>query len=138
MNKMIIDENISNQKPLQIFRSISPKITKEMQNNIQTPIKQPHSAKRINSSYNQLSDSINNVPPYQCEDDQLDPKEIELDLQPKAAIKRKKDWRSWSSQEKIHFYEIIANGGNYSSLQKLFKTMNDVILQLITTIENRY
>ena len=24
------------------------------------------------------------------------------------------------------FYELIANGGNYSSLQKLFKTMNDV------------
>jgi hypothetical protein len=40
--------------------------------------------------------------------------------------KRKKDWKSWSSQEKELFYEAIANGGNFSSLQKLFKTMNDV------------
>ena len=40
--------------------------------------------------------------------------------------KEKRNWKSWSPQEKILFYEIIANGGNYSSLQKLFKTMNDV------------
>ncbi len=40
--------------------------------------------------------------------------------------KKKKDWKSWSSQEKELFYEAIANGGNYTSLQKLFKTMNDV------------
>jgi TPP-dependent indolepyruvate ferredoxin oxidoreductase alpha subunit len=40
--------------------------------------------------------------------------------------KDKRNWKSWSPQEKILFYEIIANGGNYSSLQKLFKTMNDV------------
>ena len=42
--------------------------------------------------------------------------------------KEKRNWKSWSPQEKILFYEIIANGGNYSSLQKLFKTMNDVSL----------
>lgn len=41
-------------------------------------------------------------------------------------LKEKRNWKSWSPQEKILFYEIIANGGNYSSLQKLFKTMNDV------------
>ena len=40
--------------------------------------------------------------------------------------KEKRNWKSWSPQEKFLFYEIIANGGNYSSLQKLFKTMNDV------------
>ena len=40
--------------------------------------------------------------------------------------KEKRNWKSWSPQEKILFYEIIANGGNYTSLQKLFKTMNDV------------
>ena len=40
--------------------------------------------------------------------------------------KEKRNWKSWSPQEKILFYEIIAIGGNYSSLQKLFKTMNDV------------
>lgn len=39
---------------------------------------------------------------------------------------KKKDWSTWSSQEKILFYEIIANGENYSSLQKLFKKMNFV------------
>lgn len=61
--------------------------------------------------------------------------EIEINLQPNpitqvksdsTSKKRKKDWRSWSSEEKILFYEIIANGGNYTSLQKLFKTINDV------------
>ena len=57
-------------------------------------------------------------------------------------IKEKRNWKSWSPQEKILFYEIIANGGNYSSLQKLFKTMNDVriffnfLLNLIN-LENR-
>jgi hypothetical protein len=40
--------------------------------------------------------------------------------------KKKKDWKSWSPQEKELFYEAIANGGNYSSLQKLFKNMNNV------------
>ena len=40
--------------------------------------------------------------------------------------KKKKEWKSWSSQEKELFYEAIANGVNYSSLQKLFKNMNNV------------
>lgn len=124
MNKMIIEENLSKQKQPQRFRSRSPKITKEIQNKAQTPIKQTNLTQRITQSYNQLSESNHNGPPYQCDDD---PKIIELGLQPKPTTKRKKDWRSWSSQEKIHFYEIIANGGNYSSLQKLFKTMNDVL-----------
>ena len=56
-------------------------------------------------------------------------------------IKEKRNWKSWSSEEKILFYEIIANGGNYSSLQKLFKTMNDVrkffSLLIFLIIENR-
>jgi hypothetical protein len=47
--------------------------------------------------------------------------------------KEKRNWKSWSPQEKLLFYEIIANGGNYSSLQKLFKTMNDVSIYLIIT-----
>lgn len=46
-------------------------------------------------------------------------------------IKEKRNWKSWSSQEKILFYEIIANGGNYGSLQKLFKTINDVSIYYI-------
>ena len=52
--------------------------------------------------------------------------------------KEKRNWKSWSPQEKILFYEIIANGGNYSSLQKLFKTMNDVskYIKIIIFLEN--
>jgi hypothetical protein len=42
---------------------------------------------------------------------------------------KKKNWKSWSSQEKVLFYEAIANGANYSSLQKLFKNMNYVIIK---------
>ena len=42
------------------------------------------------------------------------------------STKKKKDWISWSLNEKLLFYEAIANGGNYTSLQKLFKNMNDV------------
>jgi len=44
--------------------------------------------------------------------------------------KKKKEWKSWSSQEKELFYEAIANGVNYSSLQKLFKNMNNVKFSL--------
>lgn len=40
--------------------------------------------------------------------------------------KKKKEWKSWSLSEKELFYEAIANGANYTSLQKLFKNMNDV------------
>jgi hypothetical protein len=50
--------------------------------------------------------------------------------------KKKKDWKSWSSTEKELFYEAIANGANYCSLQKLFKNMNDVMNPPIT-LENR-
>jgi hypothetical protein len=42
------------------------------------------------------------------------------------STKKKKDWISWSLNEKLLFYEAIANGANYTSLQKLFKNMNDV------------
>jgi phage tail sheath gpL-like len=51
-------------------------------------------------------------------------------------IKEKRNWKSWSPQEKILFYEIIASGGNYGSLQKLFKTMNDVRIILINFLKN--
>jgi len=49
-----------------------------------------------------------------------------IDIDNSSFKKKKKDWKSWSSQEKELFYEAIANGGNYSSLQKLFKNMNNV------------
>ena len=45
-----------------------------------------------------------------------------------STLKEKRNWKSWSPQEKMLFYEIIANVVNYSSLQKLFKTMNNVSL----------
>jgi hypothetical protein len=51
--------------------------------------------------------------------------------------KKKKDWKSWSSAEKELFYEAIANGGNYTSLQKLFKTMNDVTKFLNRKLEQK-
>lgn len=53
----------------------------------------------------------------------------ESDLEQK---KRKKEWKSWSLNEKLLFYEIIANGANHSSLQKLFKNMTDVNFQLFS------
>lgn len=55
-----------------------------------------------------------------------DEKNLEEVQNSSSNFKEKRNWKSWSPQEKILFYEIIANGGNYSSLQKLFKTMNDV------------
>ena len=57
--------------------------------------------------------------------------ENETIIQKEKQPQRKKEWKSWSSQEKLMFYELIANGGNYSSLQKLFKTMNDVRIKNI-------
>ena len=59
---------------------------------------------------------------------------IKEDKKAEETIPKKKDWSTWSTQEKILFYEIIANGGNYSSLQKLFKTMNYVIDYLLFLI----
>lgn len=61
-----------------------------------------------------------------------------LDNEDEGSLKRKKkDWRCWSSQEKELFYEAIANGGNYSSLQKLFRNMNDVNYYFFNFLENR-
>ena len=62
---------------------------------------------------------------------------VENDMNDEIQAKRKKDWKSWSSTEKELFYEAIANGANYCSLQKLFKNMNDVNL-IIKIKENRY
>lgn len=83
-----------------------------------------------------INSNNNNIEKDNNENDKKKEKtDIEINLQPKSisqvksdsgSKKRKKDWRSWSPQEKILFYEIIANGGNYTSLQKLFKTINDV------------
>ena len=79
------------------------------------------------------------VPPFKSKEEETSKKEKENIIKETENYKkeenkklkekqpqRKKEWKSWSSQEKLMFYELIANGGNYSSLQKLFKTMNDV------------
>ena len=84
---------------------------------------------------NDLTENNNNInnPIVNEEKDNKEKHEIEINLQPNPLTtktdltsKKKKEWKSWSPQEKILFYEIIANGGNYGSLQKLFKTVNDV------------
>ena len=84
---------------------------------------------------NDLTENNNNInkPIVNEEKNNKEKNEIEINLQPNPLTtktdltsKKKKEWKSWSPQEKILFYEIIANGGNYGSLQKLFKTVNDV------------
>ncbi len=50
----------------------------------------------------------------------------DLDYIKHSNAKKKKEWKSWCLSEKELFYEAIANGANYTSLQKLFKNMNDV------------
>ena len=49
------------------------------------------------------------------------PNNIEEDTKEKRRI-----WKSWSTQEKIMFYQIIANAGNKGNLSNLFKLMNEV------------
>jgi hypothetical protein len=48
-----------------------------------------------------------------------------------GTAKKKKDWNSWTLNEKLLFYQAIASGGNYTSLQKLFQNMNDVFFEKI-------
>lgn len=45
----------------------------------------------------------------------------------KKRDRKRKVWDSWSREEKVLFYEAIANGSSGArSLQNLFKTMNEV------------
>lgn len=54
-------------------------------------------------------------------------------LQKHKEEKQKKGWDSWTKEEKVLFYEAIANGStSASSLQNLFKTMKDVRTYLLT------
>jgi hypothetical protein len=81
-----------------------------------------------NESYSAIAPSMNeNIETNQLKNQDIDnftfdDKEGDND----ESTKKKKDWISWSLNEKLLFYEAIANGANYSSLQKLFKNMNDV------------
>ena len=74
----------------------------------------------------------NNLQQYTVTDHTIN----EVEINDENLTKKKKDWKSWSSTEKELFYEAIANGANYCSLQKLFKNMNDVRNPPIT-LENR-
>ena len=83
-------------------------------NKIQSPL--PKSEKNEELNINQKQREEGQISPTNSKEKENNIKEN----------KEKRNWKSWSPQEKILFYEIIANGGNYTSLQKLFKTMNDV------------
>ena len=136
--------NSINLNTIDIFTKEKETKEEEKELNIKTP-------KKIISKSNIKSEEIKNiknniinkidVPPYKSNDNDNEKKikEKENIIKQKENYKkeenqtikekqpqRKKEWKSWSSQEKLMFYELIANGGNYSSLQKLFKTMNDV------------
>ena len=83
-------------------------------NKIQSPL--PKSEKNEELNINQEQREEGQISPTNSKEKENNIKEN----------KEKRTWKSWSPQEKILFYEIIDNGGNYTSLQKLFKTMNDV------------
>ena len=134
--------NSLNLNTIDIFKKEKVRKEEEKELNIKTP-KKIISKSNIKSDNNIKNNIINkiDVPPYKSKDSHNEKiiKEKENIIKQKENYKkeenqtikekqpqRKKEWKSWSSQEKLMFYELIANGGNYSSLQKLFKTMNDV------------
>ena len=99
---------------------ISPKTSQiSKKNQIQSPTPKKNEKEEVAPSplINPVEQKVSS------EEGQISPSNSKENLK---EIKEKRNWKSWSPQEKILFYEIIANGGNYSSLQKLFKTMNDV------------
>ncbi len=83
--------------------------------------------RRHTSQYVDILGRTRHIPPKNSNFKESDNSDLNFDKEKEEDKKKKKDWKSWSPQEKELFYEAIANGGNYSSLQKLFKTMNDVI-----------
>ena len=138
--------NSINLNTIDIFTKEKETKEEEKELNIKTP-KKIISKSNIKSDNNIKNNIINkiDVPPYKSKDNDNEKKIKEKEniikqtenykKEENKKIKekqpqRKKEWKSWSSQEKLMFYELIANGGNYSSLQKLFKTMNDVKINL--------
>ena len=104
-------------------KTLNPKTPKKIiqKSNIKT--------EESNNIKNNIINKID-VPPFKS-------KEEETSIKKEKQPQRKKEWKSWSSQEKLMFYELIANGGNYSSLQKLFKTMNDVNKKYIINLNQK-
>jgi hypothetical protein len=142
--------NSINLNTIDIFTKEKETKEEEKELNIKTP-KKIISKSNIKSDNNIKNNIINkiDVPPYKSKDNDNEKKIKEKEniikqtenykKEENKKIKekqpqRKKEWKSWSSQEKLMFYELIANGGNYSSLQKLFKTMNDVKIFFIIFI----
>jgi len=142
--------NSINLNTIDIFTKEKETKEEEKELNIKTP-KKIISKSNIKSDNNIKNNIINkiDVPPYKSKENENEKKLKEKEniiketenykkeenkkLKEKQP-QRKKEWKSWSSQEKLMFYELIANGGNYSSLQKLFKTMNDVKIFFIIFI----
>ena len=142
--------NSFNLNTIDIFNKEKETKEEEKEINIKTPKKIKSNIKSDNNIKNNIINKID-VPPYKSKENE---NENEKKLKEKENIiketenykkeenkklkekqpQRKKEWKSWSSQEKLMFYELIANGGNYSSLQKLFKTMNDVKIFFIIFI----
>ena len=140
--------NSFNLNTIDIFNKEKEAKEEEKEINIKTPKKIKSNIKSDNNIKNNIINKID-VPPYKSKDNENEKilKEKENIIKETENYKkeenkkikekqpqRKKEWKSWSSQEKLMFYELIANGGNYSSLQKLFKTMNDVKIFFIIFI----
>ena len=142
--------NSINLNTIDIFTKEKETKEEEKELNIKSP-KKIKTKSNIKSDNNIKKNIINkiDVPPYKSKDNDNEKKIKEKEniikqtenykKEENKKIKekqpqRKKEWKSWSSQEKLMFYELIANGGNYSSLQKLFKTMNDVKIFFIIFI----
>ena len=125
-------------------KTLNPKTPKKIiqKSNIKT--------EESNNIKNNIINKID-VPPFKSKEEETSKKEKEniiknenfkkeeneVIIKKEKQPQRKKEWKSWSSQEKLMFYELIANGGNYSSLQKLFKTMNDVNKKYIININQK-
>jgi hypothetical protein len=144
-----------NEKNTQEIASIIPKmkISKEKKNILKFSSTPKKMKKRINTPSSKEKDTLgkmniikSKVPPSEekkkneknektniiqitNEDQKNNNEEIQNISSNIKENKEKRNWKSWSPEEKILFYEIIANGGNYGSLQKLFKTINDVSIK---------
>ena len=116
------------------------KILQQKNNQIKQKLPQTQIQKKLEKTEENESPVLNQLEQkISSEEGQNSPSNSKENLK---EIKEKRNWKSWSPQEKILFYEIIASGGNYGSLQKLFKTMNDVRIILFNiifkkNIENR-
>lgn len=52
--------------------------------------------------------------------------ELFSELKDEETIKKSKNWKQWTENEKVLFFETIANAPNCGSLQNLFKELTAV------------